>query len=234
LDNLASIGGDLNLEVWWGMGAVSGNPNLTDLSGLHNLISIGGNFSVIFNNSLLSFTGLEELTSIGGYLEIENNSSLASLTGLDNINSGSITDLYISYNDTLSQCAVQSVCDYLTSPNANIGIEGNAPGCNSPEEVDSACVYLSNEEVNHKPDFSIYPNPASGEVIIAFNLEHAAAVNLKVMNSIGQVVSVILDENMSQGIHQVSWNTEGLQGGLYFLELRAKGERKASVKLIKC
>ena len=69
---------------------------------------------------------------------------------------------------------------------------------------------------------------------IAFNLEHAAAVNLKVMNSIGQVVSVILDENMSQGLHQVSWNTEGLQRGIYFLELKANGGRKASVKLIKC
>ena len=258
LNNLESVGGDLtfyynnNLTTLSGLNSLTsiagslrvfGNGNLVDLYGLNSLTSIGidliigikGRYGECYGNpNLTDLAGLTGLNSIGGRLGIACNDALTSLAGLDNIDAASINMLVIKDNPILSSCAVQSVCDYLTSPNANIFIEGNAPGCNSPEEVDSACVYLSNEEVNREPDISIYPNPASGGIIITFNLEEEAIVNLRVMNNIGQVVSVILDENMSQGIHQVSWNTEGLQRGIYFLELKANGGRKASVKLIKC
>ena len=100
---------------------------------------------------------------------IKNNELLTSLTGLDNIDAGSITDLYIQNNPALSTCEVQSICDYLASPNGTVYINGNAPGCNSPDEVEEACetVGVDKSEVKgQRLKVNIYPNPASSLITV--------------------------------------------------------------------
>lgn len=155
LANLTSIEG--NIEIW------GDNPALTNLKGLEHITSIGGYLGVWANSAFSSFEGLENLTSIGGSLFIESNNGLTSLTelnnvtfiggslninynnaltnltGLDNINAGSIDNLMISENHSLSTCEVQSVCDYLASPNGTIEINDNATGCNNQLEVQARC-----------------------------------------------------------------------------------------------
>jgi hypothetical protein len=142
------------------------NSALTSLTGLEGLTSIGGGLDVESNPILTSLSALNALNSIGEYIWISGNETLNSLTGLDKIDADSITDLEIYNNPFLSTCAVQSICDYLASPNGYIYIYDNATGCNSPEEVDSACVYLSNGEINLEPSFSICPNPSSSTITI--------------------------------------------------------------------
>ena len=117
LDNLTSIGG--SLRIYW-------NDSLTSLTGLENLTSVGGSLVIQDIPALTSLVGLNNLTSIGGGLMIDNNITLNSLTGLDNIDAGSISNLYIRNNSSLSNCAVQSICDYLASPNGTIEIHDNA------------------------------------------------------------------------------------------------------------
>ncbi|MCK9423664.1 MAG: T9SS type A sorting domain-containing protein [Bacteroidales bacterium] len=138
LDNLNSVGGSLTIANTYG---------LTNLSGLNSLTAVGGNLIIGYhdnyfihgNFALTSLTGLSSLTSIGGILNIEANEHLTSLSGIDNIASGSITDLFIRDNWSLSTCEAQSICDYLVNPGGTIEIYANAPGCNSPEEVQTAC-----------------------------------------------------------------------------------------------
>jgi hypothetical protein len=36
-------------------------------------------------------------------------------------------------------CLPQGICNYLASPNGAIVIFGNAPGCNSQQEVEAVC-----------------------------------------------------------------------------------------------
>jgi len=91
------------------------------------------------NPYLTSLSGLANLTFVGGYFQIAYNSSLTNLTGLNNINAASIEDLYIYNNNSLSTCEVESICDYLASPNGEVYIGNNAPGCNSQQEVEEAC-----------------------------------------------------------------------------------------------
>ena len=114
---------------------------------------------------LESLTGLHSLMSIGGDLLIEGNAALFSLTGLNNIDAGSIDDLYIYDNSSLSFCEVQSICDYLVSPNGNIEIHDNTMGCNSQQEVDSACVYFSIQEIQDLVKCVANPNPFSTTLI---------------------------------------------------------------------
>ena len=142
------------------------NDALTSLTGLDNLTSIGGNLGIRNNNALTSLTGLEGLTSIGGFLDISHNAALTSLTGLDSIDAGSITNLYIFNNPTLTTCEVQSICDYLVSPNGTIEIHDNAPGCNTQEEVEAACLIGVDEKAETKSRITIYPNPTATTIAI--------------------------------------------------------------------
>lgn len=130
LGNVASIGG--TLSIW-------GNDALTNLTRLDNVTSIGKSLSISGNDALTSLTGLDNVSSIGGYLNINDNDALTSLTGLGNIDAGSISNLSIIFNISLSSCEVQSICDYLASPNGTIEIHDNGPGCNSQSEVADAC-----------------------------------------------------------------------------------------------
>jgi hypothetical protein len=91
---------------------------------------------------------------------------LTSLTGLDNIDAGSITELSIYDNYSLATCEVQSVCDYLASPNGIIEIYYNATGCNSQAEVESACGVGYKESNTSENQLYIHPNPSSTQITI--------------------------------------------------------------------
>ncbi len=82
---------------------------------------------------------LENLSSLGLNLHVLNNALLPSLIGLENIDAGSIIDINIYDNPMLSECDVQSICDYLVSPNGTVNIHDNATGCSSQQEVEDVC-----------------------------------------------------------------------------------------------
>jgi len=130
LNVITSIGGDFYINY---------NDSLTILLGLESLTSIGGDLYINYNNSLTSLMGLENMTSIGGTLSVAANTSITSLWGLENIYFGSIIDMYIVDNTVLSECEIQSVCEYLANPGGTIEISNNAPGCNDQQEVEDYC-----------------------------------------------------------------------------------------------
>src|SRR5690606_7427415 len=85
---------------------VSGNltiqgANITDLTPLSNLTSVGGYLRIYNNSNLINLDGLSNLTSVGGYLQISSNSSLTNLDGLSNLTSVG-ADLVIQYNSSLT------------------------------------------------------------------------------------------------------------------------------------
>jgi len=66
------------------VGVSSGASDITDLSPLENITSVGGAF-YIYNNPLTNIDGLNALTSIGGELDIAHNSVLTNINGLSNL-----------------------------------------------------------------------------------------------------------------------------------------------------
>ena len=129
LDNLKSIGGDLSLYT---------NINLIDLTGLDNLEAIGGTLGIWGNEDLESLEALQNLTYVGYDLEIVNNDKLQSLSGLDNIK-GISGELKVFSNELLTNCEIQSICNYLSDPKGTVTIYRNAQGCNSPPEIAESC-----------------------------------------------------------------------------------------------
>ena len=177
LEGLTSIGGYLDINK---------NRALTSLTGLDNVTSIGGPLWIYFNSVLTSLTGLENVTSIGRHLEIWNNEALTSLKGLANVTSIP-GDLLIGGNYALTSCEIQSVCDYLASPNGNFSIHNNAPGCNTQQEVEDACDTLSVENLTIDHGCLIYPNPVKERLTIS-SKNGLRIDEIAIYNQIGQKV----------------------------------------------
>jgi hypothetical protein len=214
LENLVSIGDYLSIE---------GADSLTNLTGLEQLTSIGGFLFLDGNHALTNLTGLDSLNSINGFLRIDYNSSLTSLSGLDNIEAGSIDSLYIQHNTSLSTCQVQSICDYLSSPNGTIEIHNNATGCNSRQEVEDACAAIGVESLIPELLPIIYPNPAS----TAITFKTSSEGHLSILNFNGQQ---LLRQEITEPNTTIDVST--LPNGVYVVKV--VGENRAQVgKVIK-
>jgi hypothetical protein len=234
LDSLNSIGGNLSIgDAFFNIG----NPALKNLSALHNVGLVPGTLFIVLNPSLHVLTGLESLTSVG-CLSIQHNDSLVSITelinvntivsgfdirdnpllsslaGLDNIDAGALTGVLIEGNSQLSTCDVQSICNYLASPNANVTIENNATGCNSIPEVKDSCGITSIRSLYPNPIFSIYPNPTSD----AFSIETTLSGTLIIVNFKGQQ---LMQQEITLPLTTI--DISKLAKGIYILKLVGVG-----------
>jgi hypothetical protein len=140
--------------------------DIGNLDGLSNITKIGGFLEIRDNPVLTNLTGLLNVTQIGGTLYIGNCYVLTSIDGIKNIDASSIILLHIIGNISLSDCAVQSVCDYLASPNGFFEIYGNGSGCGSEGEVFYQCVQEVKES-EQIDNFTISPNPATTAITIS-------------------------------------------------------------------
>jgi len=200
---------------------ISENSQLINLQGLHNLTSAGGYLRIFHNNSLMSIAELSNLTTIGGKLIIDDNQNLTSLVGLENIDPSSITDLTLEDNPLLTTCEVQSICDYLISPNGTVVIHDNNLGCNNQAQVEEACtVGIPDQRSDHQ--LSAYPNPFTTSTTIEYELTEPSNIQLTIYNAIGKEVYRAEDRMMPQGKHSFIWCPEGLPEGMYYAVLRSE------------
>ncbi len=72
---------------------------LTNLNGLNNITNVGGNFTVISNSLITSLDELSNIASVGGYIEVINNNLLTNIDGLSKITHVS---KYLMINDNSS------------------------------------------------------------------------------------------------------------------------------------
>ncbi len=72
--------------------------------------------------------------------------------------------------------------------------------------------------VNYKLNQN-YPNPFNPTTKIAFQLPEDSKVAIRIYNVLGQLVSTLLDENLSAGSYEKEFNASNLQSGVYFYRL---------------
>ncbi|MCK9400608.1 MAG: T9SS type A sorting domain-containing protein [Bacteroidales bacterium] len=245
LNNLISVGNEMLIMYNPGLLTLSGldalsdigsglsvmhNVSLKNLHGMNNLISAGSVY-ISENYSLLNLNGLQGLINVDGSLSVKDNPALFSINGIANVDADLITYLHISHNNILSNCNVQSVCDYLADPGGFIEIIDNDTGCNSQEEVELACGVGLKE--NFTSDYcTVYPNPFTGQTTFNIRLQEPADVKLLVCNNFGQVVATILDESLNKGDYRVIWNAERLPPDIYIYHF-STGHNATTGKIIK-
>jgi photosystem II stability/assembly factor-like uncharacterized protein len=71
--------------------------------------------------------------------------------------------------------------------------------------------------------FQNYPNPFNPSTSIKFSIPVDSNVKLRLFNLLGQEVDVILNTEMTAGIHQVEYNADNLSSGTYFYIVEANG-----------
>ncbi|MEW5795279.1 MAG: FlgD immunoglobulin-like domain containing protein [Candidatus Zixiibacteriota bacterium] len=81
-----------------------------------------------------------------------------------------------------------------------------------------------------------YPNPFNNGTVIEFSLARAERVRLDVLNLLGQIVRVLVDEPRAAGVHRVEWDGLNQSGdrvatGIYLYRLRA-GEHLETKKMM--
>lgn len=76
-----------------------------------------------------------------------------------------------------------------------------------------------------------YPNPFNPNTTIDYALPSTQMTTLKVYNSIGELVSVLVNEVQSGGEYKISFNSSGLSAGVYFYQLQS-GENIKTKKMV--
>ena len=64
-----------------------------------------------------------------------------------------------------------------------------------------------------------YPNPFNPTTTISFNLVEKANVKLNVYNVLGQLISTLINSELSSGLHQVNFDANEMQSGTYFYKI---------------
>ena len=76
-----------------------------------------------------------------------------------------------------------------------------------------------------------YPNPFNPTTTIGFGLQNKSNVKITILNSIGEEVAFVLNEEKEAGYHKVEFNASTLPSGVYFYQLKA-GEFSETRKMI--
>jgi Putative metal-binding motif/Secretion system C-terminal sorting domain/Pregnancy-associated plasma protein-A/HYR domain/Receptor L domain len=207
---------------------------INSLANLINLTEVTGNVTIKFTG-LPNMGGLDNLTTIGGTLTIQFNNYGAHLTSLNGL--GAVTsvgaNLIITTNVYLSDCcSIDALLD-----NAGVGgstiIYGNAFGCQSVAQINTACggsiiappnTGVSSSEQIDSYRMTVFPNPASGEVTIHLGGMNNSEPTLTIYDQLGRVVLV---ERLAEGQNTLTLSLDEGQfrNGIYMVSVMVQGER---------
>ena len=67
-----------------------------------------------------------------------------------------------------------------------------------------------------------YPNPFNPATVIEYALPLQSSVKINVYNTLGQLVTKLVDADLTAGYHQVQFNASNLASGVYFYSIQAE------------
>jgi hypothetical protein len=88
------------------------------------------------------------------------------------------------------------------------------------------------DNLNENNTLTIYPNPATENVGVYFNLKNSSEIKLQVLNSIGQIVDEKDLGVLSSGNQSFQYITGGLQKGLYFFIISSGKDSPIAKKVV--
>ncbi len=68
-----------------------------------------------------------------------------------------------------------------------------------------------------------YPNPFNPGTTIKFSLPFSGYATLKIYNTLGEEVAVLINKELTTGTYEAEWNASGLPSGIYFYQLKTEG-----------
>ena len=120
-----------------------------------------------------------------------------------------------------------------TAMSANI-LSTGAAIVNCPIVSSEPATGVDNEDSPIPTSYSLsqnYPNPFNPSTVIKFSVINNEHVSLKIYNSIGQEIAVLVNDILPSGNYSIKWNAENISSGVYFYTLRTDNFRSTK-KLI--
>lgn len=68
-----------------------------------------------------------------------------------------------------------------------------------------------------------YPNPFNPTTKIRYDLRSSDQVSLKIINPLGKVCAILVDQKQNAGSYEVEFTADGLTSGIYFYHLIQNG-----------
>lgn len=123
--------------------------------------------------------------------------------------------------NVLDNMDFDSVKDLQSAMNATTLAEGVAT-VNCPI-VEIAFTTDVKQEDNSRPDQYVlnqnYPNPFNPSTKISFSIPERQNVSLKIYNSLGQEVAVLVNNSLNAGNYSVEWKANNTASGIYFYQI---------------
>jgi hypothetical protein len=69
-----------------------------------------------------------------------------------------------------------------------------------------------------------YPNPFNPSTVIEYSTQYTGPVTLKVYNTLGNEISILVDENKTAGKYTIEFDAAGISSGIYFYRLESNNE----------
>jgi len=66
-----------------------------------------------------------------------------------------------------------------------------------------------------------YPNPFNPSTMIQYALPHRSHVTLSIFNTLGQLVTTLVNGEEEAGYHELKFDGSGIASGIYFYRLQA-------------
>jgi hypothetical protein len=65
-----------------------------------------------------------------------------------------------------------------------------------------------------------YPNPFNPSTTIKFTITKKQLVEIKIYNSIGQLVKELVNKEFPEGVHKIIFDASGFASGVYFYRMK--------------
>ncbi|MEN6296205.1 MAG: T9SS type A sorting domain-containing protein, partial [Chloroherpetonaceae bacterium] len=76
------------------------------------------------------------------------------------------------------------------------------------------------------------PNPVSTSTKLKFSTNTTSAVSLKVYNQLGEIVATLVNETLTPGVYDTTFDASNLAPGLYFYSLTNGNQTKTLPMII--
>jgi hypothetical protein len=76
-----------------------------------------------------------------------------------------------------------------------------------------------------------YPNPFNPSTVIEFSLPKSGSVSLRIFNSLGEIVTTLVNEDLPVGNYRIRWDAIHVASGMYFYQITA-GDFQETKRLI--
>jgi uncharacterized repeat protein (TIGR02543 family) len=156
------------------------------------------------------------VTAPSGFQVSRNNSSFSGAVTL--IHSGgtvTMTTVYARFSPTVLGVQGGNITHSSTgATTSSVAVSGTGIPVTAVEDLRSAL----------PKDLSLlqnYPNPFNPSTTIRYGLPHKSQVSLMVYNTLGQLVSQLVQGEQEPGYHEVRFDGTGLSSGVYFYRLQA-------------